>query len=810
MEPQTDQTPETQVSAPRSFARWRLVLGIILILAAGVQYVRTGYRPRAVAPAPRDPDPIRIPAELKPADALPVAPGVLTGCNVLLVTLDTTRADRLGCYGNANIQTPVLDRLARSGALFSAASATAPSTLPAHASVLTGLYPAHHGARVNGLYRLSRSHPTLASLLAERGYATGATVSAFVLDASFGLDYGFNLYDDDLSDSPEVALYRCKERKADRTTDRAIAWLASVGAKPFFLWVHYFDPHLPHEPPPQYTAQCHGNPYDGEIAFVDAQLGRLLDTLETRGLTDRTLVVVVGDHGESLGQHDELTHCLLTYESTLHVPLIMACGTRLGGGVHISRRVSQVDLLPTILALLGLPAPASTDGMALTAAIPASRAVYAETLHGLVMYGWAALLAVYEGPLKYIHGPHPELFDLSADPNEHANLAQSKPQDAARLRQRLTELFGADLDVTEVDAPTETRTMADLARLRALGYVGAAASIPAPALRPDPGQMMLPMNLVDQIVFSDEDAARPEARIQKLEAVVRQYPQFHPALRYLGDLYRETGQFERAIELYTRAMELSADPTTLFCLGYCKLVNHDEAGGTALLREVIARYPDHLQARQYLAVQAMQSAKYAEAAELLKYIFEADPEFMQPGMAACALQLVQAYTDAGRAAEVPAVLQPRLEANPRLVQVRAALAMYYTLEKQYAAAEAVLREGVALLPDDPTTVANLAAFLVTCPEEERRRPFEGLAMMERVCRITQYRNPDALCHLSVLYAGVGRFDEAIAWAEKARARAAEMGNRPLVDLLDSVLAQERAGQQANRLPPPPTTAPEGK
>jgi arylsulfatase A-like enzyme/cytochrome c-type biogenesis protein CcmH/NrfG len=809
METQTDQTPDRQVSPRRPFAHWRLVLGIALILAAGLRYVWTGYRPRPVAPAACDPDPIRVPPELKPASAIPVSPGALAGCNVLLVTLDTTRADRIGCYGNANIQTPALDRLARAGVLFSAASATAPSTLPAHASVLTGLYPAHHGAQVNGLYRLSRSHPTLASVLAEQGYATGAMISAFVLDASFGLDHGFDVYDDDLSGAPEVALYRYKERKADQTTDQAMAWLESAGAKPFFLWVHYFDPHLPHEPPPQYTAECHGNPYDGEIAFVDAQFGRLLSALDTRGLTDRTLIVVVGDHGESLGQHDEFTHGLLTYESTQRVPLLMACGTRLGGGVHISRRVSQVDLMPTVLALLGLPAPTPTDGIDLTTAIPESRPIYAETLHGLLMYGWAALLAVYEGPLKYIHGPHPELFDLSADPNEHTNLLPSRPQDAERLRQRLVELFGPDLAMTEVDAPTETRSMADLAKLRALGYVGAAANIPAPALRPDPRQMMLPMNLVDQIVFSEGDASRPEVKIQKLEAVVRQYPQFHPALRYLGDLYRLTRQNDRAIEVYTRATELSADPTTLFCLGYCKLVNHDEAGGAALLREVIARYPDHLQARQYLALSAAQSARYAEAAELLKYIFDVDPEFAQPDMPPCAVQLVQVYTQAGRAAEVPALLQSRLEANPRLVHARAALAVHYMQEQRYAAAEAVLREGVALLPNDPNLVANLAGLLVTCPEVERRQPYEGIAMLERLCRDAQYRNPDLLLSLSLLDAQAGRLDEGIAWAEKARALAAATGDQSRVDRLDQLLLEERAAKRAGGFPSP-TTAPESK
>jgi len=274
-----------------------------------------------------DPLPIRIPPELTEAEVLPAGPGALSGCNLLLVTLDTTRADRIGCYGHDGIETPTLDGLAREGVLFSRAVTPVPLTTPAHSSILTGLYPYRHGVRTNGPFRLSETQETLAEILAARGYATGAMISAFVLDARFGLAQGFDDYEDDMGvdeagdgeeedqDQDKLGLdadrriwINIPERPAERTTELAIAWLSEHQAERFFLWVHYFDPHTPYEPPSPYDKQYAKIPYDGEIAFVDRQFADLLGVLEELGLTDDTLVVVAGDHGQGLGQHGEQAH----------------------------------------------------------------------------------------------------------------------------------------------------------------------------------------------------------------------------------------------------------------------------------------------------------------------------------------------------------------------------------------------------------------------------------------------------------------------------------------------------------------------
>lgn len=773
-----------------------------MVLVAGALYAIMAYWPRGSSSVAFDPDLVRTASDSREVDTLVLERGALAGGNVLLVTLDTTRADRLGCYGNEDIQTPTLDRLAREGVVFSQAVAASPTTLPSHASILTGLYACHHGARVNGLYRLGDSHKTLAEVLAENGYTTGALISAYVLDSCFGLDQGFQHYDDDLSDGEEPPLFGYEERKADKTTERAIRWLRGVAGKPFFLWVHYFDPHAVYQPPSPYAEQYRNSPYDGEIAFVDAEFGRLIDTVEELGLSDRTLVVVVGDHGESLGQHSELTHGYLLYESSLRVPLIMRCGQRLGNGVHVRRRVSHVDLMPTILSLLGLDPPQRHDGVDLTVREQQPCPIQAETLYSLLFHGWAALLAVYDGPYKYIHGPVPELYDISQDPHESTNLAESRPELAATLRETLAGLFGPDLDVTAVAQPTKTLSMAELTKLQALGYVGTAANIPPPASRPNPKDMMPTLNLVDGVVRTPDPSLTIPDKIERLEQIVEAHPDFHPAWRYLGDLCRLAGRAARAEEAYQRCVELCPDPTTLWGLALTKGRQGKTRAAEALFREIVSRYPDYLNARHALGVLAGQARRYDEAVKHFERVLDLDPDFVQDGMQPCAAELVQTYLAAGRADELPGVLQPRLEANPRSVNLRGALATYYLSQRQYAKAEALLRAGVALMPDDRATIGNLALFLVTSPDPQTRRLREGYALMERLCEKSAYSDPESLKLLSGLYTVGGRLAEAAAIAEKAKDLATQAGKHSLAEELAELLEKLEKAMKAGRAPAP--------
>ncbi len=374
---------------------------------------------------------------LKPRHALALLlPGLLgvLGCpgrsappsrpNLVLVTLDTVRADHLGCYGDSQAITPALDGLAAEGLRFTSASSTVPLTLPSHTTILSGLLPPHHGLRNNGAGLLAPGTPTLATLLAAAGYRTAAFLGAFVLDHRFGLAGGFEVYDDEIPRDPKAGTILEAERPGRDVMDRALAWLRTPGkgdARPFFLWVHLYDAHAPYQPPAQWAAKHPGRPYDGEISEVDEQVGRLLAELKSRGLDGRTVVAVAADHGEGLGEHGELTHGLLLYEPTLHVPLLLRAPWGLQPRV-VAAPVSLVDLAPTLAGLVGHPFPAGRDGRDLSRALlageePAAGNVYAETRYPAT-FGWSPLAALRRRDRKYIASPRPELYDLARDPGE--------------------------------------------------------------------------------------------------------------------------------------------------------------------------------------------------------------------------------------------------------------------------------------------------------------------------------------------------------------------------------------------------------
>ncbi|HYO13713.1 MAG TPA: sulfatase-like hydrolase/transferase [Thermoanaerobaculia bacterium] len=491
--------------------------------------------------------------------------------NLLLVTLDTVRADRLGCYGYAAAETPGLDRLAAGGLRFARASSPAPLTLPSHASLLSGLLPPHHGLRNNGAGSYPEGTATLATLLAEAGYRTGAFVGAFVLDRRFGLARGFEVYDDEIERAPGAGVVLEAERPGRQVVERALAWLGREDPRPFFLWVHLYDAHAPYEPPPAQRARHPGRPYDGEIAAVDEAVGRLLAELDRRGLGDRTVVAVAADHGEGLGEHGEQTHGLLLYETTLRVPLLL----RVPGvpARVVETPVSLVDLAPTLAGLLGrtLPAPAAgtLDGRDLSAALragqePAPAELYAETRYP-ALFGWSPLAALRRRDLKYIAAPAPELYDLRRDPGETTNLAVESAGQARGFADRLAEIE-AGAAVPRPTAPdAETR-----ARLSSLGY---AAGGEAPGAAGRPSGAPDPKTMVGLFQRFERANARLSAgdvgeALAELEALVAADPR-NPVFRgKLAQAWREKGEMEKALPLYRQAaQEAPGDPEAWYNLG---------------------------------------------------------------------------------------------------------------------------------------------------------------------------------------------------------------------------------------------------
>src|SRR5262249_44315107 len=413
--------------------------------------------------------------------------------NILLVTLDTTRADHLGCYGYAPARTPVLDALARGGVLFAQATAVAPLTQPAHSSIMTGMYPTHHGVHVNGNAALAQEQETLAEALSAKGWKTAAFVGAFVLDGRWGLNQGFGLYDDrfELEKYKQLDLAGVR-RPADKVVDAALAWLEKERPRPFFAWVHLYDAHSPYEPPEpfrsEFGARGPAGLYDGGIAFVDQQLGRLFGWLRVQGLDKTTAVVVIGDHGEGLGDHGEGTHGYFAYDYALHVPFIVSAPLPRLPGVRVEGQVGAGDVFPTVLGLAGLHAPAAVHGRSLVPSMLHPRAdeeayAYGESLTASLQFGWGSLQTLRGRGYKLIKAPRPELYDLARDPAEATNVFEQRPQIARDLMRRLDGL------VEETGRGAPAPAAADLdketaERLAALGYIGT----PVAAKPADPTQ----------------------------------------------------------------------------------------------------------------------------------------------------------------------------------------------------------------------------------------------------------------------------------------------------------------------------------
>jgi arylsulfatase A-like enzyme/Flp pilus assembly protein TadD len=469
--------------------------------------------------------------------------------SVVLITLDTTRADHLGCYGGARVETPQLDALARSGVRFEQAVSPVPLTLPAHASLLTGLVPRHHGVRDNSGFPLAPKIPLLTERLAAAGYTTAAFVSAAVLDREGGLERGFATYDDTVRVGDRRA-FDYQERAASQTVDVVLSRLDTL-KPPFFLWVHFYDPHLPYVPPEPYASRFKDRPYDGEIAFMDAQLGRLLDALKRKRAT--VYVVAAGDHGESLGEHGEDSHGIFVYQATQHVPLIIG-GPGIPPGTTAASNVGLVDVAPTILDLVHLPPLPDADGRSLVpllrGARPTAPAYEMETFYPEFAYGWAPLRALAAGPYKYIEAPRHEMNEMPTDPREVRDIVRRKTKRADELSHSLAELTRGDSGVS----PDDDLSNARREKLSSLGYSSGSTAPPDGWLDPKDGVKLL----------HDLDAARravqlgdPENALTPLTRMLAVNPGNIPARLLLGQAQLALGRTDEAIATYGTVSRLA-------------------------------------------------------------------------------------------------------------------------------------------------------------------------------------------------------------------------------------------------------------
>jgi arylsulfatase A-like enzyme/Flp pilus assembly protein TadD len=474
--------------------------------------------------------------------------------NVLLITLDTTRADRLGAMGDAEARTPTLDALAARGALFERAYASTPRTLPSHTTILTGLEINQHGVRDNGHFLAPEGVETLAERLAARGYATAAFVAAFVLDSDFGLDRGFDLYEDDIEWERRALDRTVPQRRAEVVVDLARAWLEEGRGDPFFLWVHLYDPHTPRDPVPPFDAW--EDRYAAEIAYADTQVSRLLDAVERVAPGRSTLILVVGDHGESLGEHDEPTHGTVAYDSTLHVPLI-AAGPGFTPGTRSSRLVQTIDVAPTILAAVGQEPPAGSRGVPLQRLLAEAgtgeRTGYFESFGSAFSYGWAGIAGVRTERWKFTAEPSPvELYDVVADPGERLDLADRESE----VVKRLAALY-AELQPRE-EGPAQPAGALDLEiaeKLAALGYVKAPQRF-APDEAPDPRRFVAALGWIESAMQAAAEGRLGDA-VGALEILATSPVIRAVALHALAPAYSAAGRPSDAAAAYEELISLT-------------------------------------------------------------------------------------------------------------------------------------------------------------------------------------------------------------------------------------------------------------
>ncbi len=522
--------------------------------------------------------------------------GAASGYNVLLITLDTTRADRLGAYGRDAARTPVLDGLADAGLRYEHALTPVPITLPSHASMLTGLLPPNHGVRDNAEYHLGPDHETLAERLGANGYDTAAFVSAFVLESRFGLDQGFDLYEDETGfDDTGSAAGHIVERSAETVTRVATTWLETrERERPFFAWVHYFDPHMPHRPPSPFDEMSTGDLYDGEIAYMDSQIGRLMQTLVRTGGARKTIVVVVADHGEGLGEHGEDTHAMLIYDSVMRVPLILHVPGIVPPGRVEDRVVSTIDLLPTVLDLLGIDDPRSRDGISLLDPLPVDRAVYLESLTPYLHNGWSPLFGLRRVQDKYILAPRDEYYDLGRDPGELQNLAgvdRAEIEEAtAFLADALADRLAGWPSVGEVAALAEPLDTETIEKLRALGYVDGGA--PTQPTLADPKDMMPVLQAIHR-AGGLLSRRRPQEALVEIEKAAALSPRDRTVLQIRGAVYLMLGRDADAERDFLTYLEIKPTADVCAMLAQIKLNDGEYDEAHRFLDQAVLLDPHH-------------------------------------------------------------------------------------------------------------------------------------------------------------------------------------------------------------------------
>jgi len=667
--------------------------------------------------------------------------------NLVLVSIDTLRADRLGCYGYSKIRTPHMDRFAAEGVLFENAVTVTPLTLPAHCSILTGRTPLRHRVFDNFGYRLEESENTLAELLGAKGFATGGFVGSFVLDSRWGMAQGFDTYYDRFDAPPEkAATVEANQRPGDKVLAPALEWIRQQEKRPFFAFIHFFDPHAPYTPPEPYRG-LYGSSgeqglYDGEVAFVDSLMGELVSALKAQGIYEETLLLVVGDHGESLGEHGEASHGYFIYDATVRVPLLIR-GPQVPAGARVKAQVRTIDIVPTVLDLLGVRGPAQVEGMSVVSLIrdPASDPslhAYIESRYAQIHFGWAPLRAVRTNQYKFIEAPVRELYDLRADPGEAKNLYSEKPGAADQLASIVKRLQTGEVPPAPSSASADSATAE---RLRALGYL-AARTRSSSSRSPDPSRL-----------------ADPKEKLLLFE----RFAEGRDALT--------AGKLDHAAALLEEVLQEDPDLMMAYViLGSIRLRQNRFSKAKGIFRGALARDGQSLDAVYGLAVAYKEQGQLEEAAVGFERCLEIDPLHTGTDYALgfqsmrASYQLAEVRMAQGRHAEAEELLRRTLEARPSDNSVRLLLVDALLAQGKFEPALAELGEARRLAPTDPRVHQGIGNAMARAGNTT-----EALVAFKKAAELGPDFAP-AHHNVGITLMRLGRLDE----AEKALVRATEV------------------------------------
>jgi len=597
--------------------------------------------------------------------------------NVVVVTIDTLRPDHLHCYGYSKIETPNVDAIAQGGVLFEDAVTQTPLTPPSHASIFTGLNPTTHHVRDTGGFILESSSTTLATILQQQGWDTAAFISSAVLKKLFGLNQGFAVYDDQMPKPGKGHEFlEDAERRAGDTVDHAIRWLDAQSGKPFFLWVHVYDPHAPYNAPPPYREQYKDRPYDGEIAYADHELGRLFDAVRKKSPPDKTLIAVLSDHGESLGEHGEFSHGVFLYDATLRIAFLLS-GPGVPAGMRVKQQARTIDFLPTILDLMGGRAPAAVEGVSLkpsfTGKETGAAASYAETLYPKINLGWAELRAIRTNHWKYILAPKPELYDLSQDPSETKNVIQSHAAEVQKFEAELKAIIGPHEMEKVQTATVDSRT---LAQLRSLGYTGGFS----PRTYTLQGKGVDPKDRLEVLKIMEE-ADGPQSRLpipRRIE-LLRQALKMdatNPLLYYsLGTDCEKAGRYAEAMDVYRAAVRNGIASGRLHSRIGDLLVRAGKKSEAIPEYTIAVRFnPADLQTQANLATAYLETGGLADAERVYKAIAAMDPSYAAAfnGLGVIAIQRQDGTAARG-------YFEKAVELDPDLVEAQLNLGLLYKM-----------------------------------------------------------------------------------------------------------------------------------